>query len=124
MDERLFTVDEANALLPRLRPLLQRLQEVQQRLGDRELLQRLRSAAAGNGGGVAAREVMSTGDEFGRITAEIEGLGVVVRDPATGLVDFPAERDGAEIYLCWRAGEDEVGHWHDRDTGFMGRQPL
>ena len=124
MDERLFSIEEANALLPTLRPLLERLQEVHGRLADRDLLQRLRSAAAGNGGGVAAREVMATGDEFGRITAELEGLGVVVRDPASGLVDFPAERDGDPVYLCWRVGEDAVGHWHDRDSGFMGRQPL
>jgi hypothetical protein len=124
MDERLFSLDEANALLPTLRPLLERLQEAQRKLGNRELLQRLRSAAAGNGGGAAARDVMATGDEFGRITAEIEGLGVVVRDPASGLVDFPAEREGAEVFLCWRVGEDSVGHWHDRDSGFMGRQPL
>jgi hypothetical protein len=124
MDERLFSLDEANALLPALRPLLERLQEAQRKLGDRALLQRLRSAAAGNGGGAAARDVMATGDEFGRITAEIEELGVVVRDPASGLVDFPAEREGAEVFLCWRVGEDSVGHWHDRDSGFMGRQPL
>jgi hypothetical protein len=124
MDEPLFTVDEANALLPALRELLHRLQEAHGRLADRDLLQRLRSAAAGNGGGVAARQVMATGDEFGRTTAEIERLGVVVRDPASGLVDFPAERDGEPVYLCWRTDEDAVGHWHDRDSGFMGRQPL
>jgi hypothetical protein len=124
MDERLFTLDEANALLPALRPLLERLQDAQRKLGDRELLQRLRSAAAGNGGGAAARDVMATGDEFGRVAAEIENLGVVVRDPASGLVDFPAQREGAAVFLCWRVGEDTVGHWHDRDSGFMGRQPL
>jgi hypothetical protein len=49
---------------------------------------------------------------------------VVVRDPSTGLVDFPAERDGEPVYLCWRLGEDEVAHWHDRDSGFSSRQPL
>jgi hypothetical protein len=124
MDERLFSLDEANGMLPALRPLLRRLQEVQRALADRELLQRLRSAAAGNGGGVAAREVMATGDEFGRITAEIEKMGVVVRDPASGLVDFPAEREGEPVFLCWRVEEDAVGHWHDRDSGYMGRQPL
>jgi len=125
MDEEiLFTVDEANALLPQLRPLLLRLQEAQRSLSDGGLLERLRSAAAGNGGGAAARAVMETGDEFGRISAEIERFGVVVRDASTGLVDFPAEREGAPIYLCWRVEEDEVGHWHDRDSGFMGRQPL
>jgi hypothetical protein len=123
-DERLFTLDEANALLPRLRPLLQRLQEVQARLANRSLLDRLRTASAGNGGGSAAREAMSTGDEFGRITAEIATMGVVVRDAASGLVDFPAEREGRQVFLCWRVGEEAVGHWHDRDSGFMGRQPL
>jgi hypothetical protein len=122
--EASFTVEQANALLPQLRPLLERLQEAQRSLADHETLQRLRAAAAGNGGGAAARAVMETGDEFGRVTAEIAQLGVVVRDPATGLVDFPAERDGHPVYLCWRLDEDTVGHWHDRDTGFMGRQPL
>jgi hypothetical protein len=124
MDERRFSLDEANALLPRLRPLLLRLQEVQRSLADRELLQRLRSAAAGNGGGAAAREVLASGDEFARITTELEGLGVVVRDPASGLVDFPAERDGHEVFYCWRVEEDAVAHWHDRDSGYMGRQPI
>ena|SRR5258708_32040600 len=124
MDTRNFSLDEANQLLPRLRPLLRRLQEAQKTLADRDLLQRLRTAAAGNGGGVAARDVLATGDEFGRITAEIENLGVVVRDPATGLVDFPAERGGEPVFLCWRVEEDAVGHWHDRDSGYMGRQPL
>src|SRR5579864_1860151 len=122
--ETLFTLDEANSLLPRLRPLLLRLQEAQRHLSDKGLLERLRTAAAGNGGGAAARAVMETGDEFGRLTAEIESLGVVVRDPASGLVDFPAERDGEPVFLCWRVEEDAVGHWHDRDSGYMGRRPL
>jgi hypothetical protein len=119
-----FSLDDANALIPRLRPLLRRLQEVQRELGDRDLLQRLRTAAAGNGGGAAAREVLVRGDEFARITAELESIGVVVRDPASGLVDFPAEREGQPVFLCWRVEEDEVGHWHDRDSGYMGRRPL
>jgi hypothetical protein len=126
MDEepRLFTVDEANALVPRLRPLLERLAEVQRTLADPEVLQRLRSAAAGNGGGTAAREVLAAGEEFARLSGEVESLGVVVRDPAGGLVDFPAERDGEPVYLCWRVDEAGVAHWHDRDSGFIGRQPL
>ena len=119
-----FSLDDANALIPRLRPLLRRLQEVQRELGDRELLQRLRTAAAGNGGGAAAREVLVRGDEFARITAELESIGVVVRDPTSGLVDFPAEREGQPVFLCWRVEEDEVTHWHDRDSGYMGRRPL
>ncbi|HVS44641.1 MAG TPA: DUF2203 domain-containing protein [Candidatus Dormibacteraeota bacterium] len=124
MAERLFTREEANLLLPRLRPLLERAQEVSAVLGDRERQRRLRSVTVGNGGGEAAREMMAEGDELSRIVAEITRLGVVVRDPTTGLVDFPAELDGQPVFLCWRIDEDDVGHWHDRDSGFAGRQPL
>jgi hypothetical protein len=119
-----FDLDTANALLPRLRPLLRRLQELQRTLADRDTLQRLRTAAAGNGGGAAAREVLARGDELAKLTVELENLGVVVRDPASGLVDFPAERDGQPVFYCWRVEEDEVSHWHDRDSGYMGRRPL
>jgi len=124
MVERLFTRDEANLLLPRLRPLLERAREVSAVLGDRDRQRRLRSVTVGNGGGEAAREMMAEGDELSRVVAEISRLGVVVRDPSSGLVDFPAEREGEPVFLCWRMDEDEVGHWHDRDSGFDGRQPL
>ena len=124
MAERLFTREEANLLLPRLRPLLERAQAVSAVLGDRERQKRLRSVTVGNGGGEAAREMMAEGDELSRIVAEIRDLGVVVRDPTTGLVDFPAELDGQPVFLCWRIDEDEVANWHDRDSGFAGRQPL
>jgi hypothetical protein len=124
MTERLFSREEANLLLPLLRPLLERAREVSAVLGDRGRQRRLRSVTVGNGGGEAAREMMADGDELSRVVAEIGELGVVVRDPSTGLVDFPAERDGEPVYLCWRLGEDEVAHWHDRDSGFSGRQPL
>jgi hypothetical protein len=124
MADRLFSREEANLLLPLLRPLLERAREVSSVLGDRGRQRRLRSVTVGNGGGEAAREMMAEGDELGRVIAEITQMGVVVRDPATGLVDFPAERDGEPVYLCWRLGEDEVGHWHDRDSGFGGRRPI
>ncbi|HEX6493027.1 MAG TPA: DUF2203 family protein, partial [Candidatus Dormibacteraeota bacterium] len=85
MEERLFTREEANLLLPRLRPLLERAQAVSAVLGDRDRQRRLRSVTVGNGGGEAAREMMAEGDELSRIVAEISRLGVVVRDPTTGL---------------------------------------
>jgi hypothetical protein len=124
MTERLFSREEANLLLPTLRPLLERAREVSAVLGDRDRQRRLRSVTVGNGGGEAAREMMAEGDELSRVVTEIGRLGVVVRDPSTGLVDFPAEREGEPVYLCWRLGEDGVDHWHDRDSGFSGRKPL
>jgi hypothetical protein len=54
----------------------------------------------------------------------IQALGVDLKDPATGLLDFPTLRDGVEVYLCWRYGEPKVGFWHPIETGFAGRQPL
>ncbi len=56
--------------------------------------------------------------------AELEAADIVVRDPVRGLVDFPAIVDGEEVYLCWMLDEPEVGHWHEPDAGFAGRQPL
>ena len=50
--------------------------------------------------------------------------GIVLRDIEQGLIDFPGMRDGKEVFLCWRMGEDAVNYWHDPDTGFAGRRPL
>jgi hypothetical protein len=50
--------------------------------------------------------------------------GIILRDPESGLVDFPATRDGRAIFLCWRLDEGEVGFWHGPEGGFAGRQPL
>jgi hypothetical protein len=55
---------------------------------------------------------------------ELDAMEVIVRDLERGLVDFPAIRDGREIYLCWEEGEDELSHWHEIDAGFSGRQDL
>jgi hypothetical protein len=61
------------------------------------------------------------------LRSEVEALtsdGIVLRDADTGLIDFPARRDGRLVYLCWRPDEDLVGHWHEVDSGFGGRKPL
>jgi hypothetical protein len=58
------------------------------------------------------------------IARELQAADVVVRDLRTGLVDFPAVREGREVYLCWMAGEPEVAHWHELDAGAAGRRPL
>ena len=55
---------------------------------------------------------------------ELQAAEIVLRDLDRGLVDFPALRDGREVYLCWVEGEDEIGYWHDLEAGFAGREPL
>jgi len=62
--------------------------------------------------------------ELQRAIAELQAADIVVRDVVRGLVDFPALRDGEEIYLCWLVDELEIEHWHELDAGFAGRRRL
>ncbi|MEM0496061.1 MAG: DUF2203 domain-containing protein [Candidatus Nitrosocaldus sp.] len=55
---------------------------------------------------------------------ELEAMGVVLKSIDEGLIDFPAKRFDEDVWLCWKAGEDEVKFWHGKDEGFMGRKPL
>src|SRR5262245_57904039 len=100
-----------------------RLQELQGE--QREVVQMI----AGNGSGYAVSEARS--DEFAAAAAELEGwlerlaeLGVQVKDAEVGLLDFPALRDGEDVLLCWRVGEEAVEWWHGLDEGFAGRKPI
>jgi hypothetical protein len=120
--ERLFDVDEANRELAELRDRLPRLREA--RDGLIASSERITEAVSSDGGGVA-------GSDWFRhqvtLKTEVEYLadrGILLRDPDTGLVDFPAERDGERVFLCWRLGEDEVGFFHGERGGFAGRKPL
>ncbi len=56
--------------------------------------------------------------------AEIDELGITVKDLDMGLIDFPCLRDGREVYLCWKLGEPGIDWWHEIDAGYAGRQPL
>jgi hypothetical protein len=122
-DERLYTVDEADAMLPELRDRLERIREARQViLRQAELVkERVVADVGGADPGPAYREAS------GALRAELEHLSaanILLRDPETGLVDFPSEREGERVYLCWRLGEDRVANWHPLDTGFPGRRPL
>lgn len=132
MPPRSFTPEQANELLPAIRPLAARLVEHRRSLADlRAERVQLSLRIAGNGGGLDPRELAKLDERIARelqgvarCVNEIHGLGAVVKDLDTGLVDFPARRGGAEIFLCWQLGEEEVGFWHGLDEGFAGRKPL
>ena len=132
MPPRVFTPDEANAALSELRPLVEAmvdgkrvLDEAQERRDD--VAQRI----AGNGGGIPPAElgaleaaVEDAAKTLAGTIGEVQAMGVLVKDLDTGLVDFPAKRDGEDILLCWQLGEDEVAFWHGLEDGYAGRQPL
>ena len=122
--ERHFTRAEANALLPRLEPLLTHLRDAKDELTDEEAHEALSEAAPGNGGGEHGRQVGVAFLEVRRLLEAIAQSGIVLRDIDRGLIDFPALIDGREVYLCWELGETDVGYWHDLEGGYGGREPL
>lgn len=122
--DRHFTVEDANALLPRVEPMLKRLREARDRLTDAELHELLSDAAPTNGGGTPGREVGEAFLEVRGLLAELHEFGIVIRDLDRGLIDFPAIIEGREAYLCWELGESEIGFWHDLESGYGGRRAL
>ncbi|MGH2982424.1 MAG: DUF2203 domain-containing protein [Solirubrobacterales bacterium] len=122
--ERHFTVGQANAALPSVKPLLQRLRDARDMLTDEEAHDVLSDAAPTNGGGEVGTQVGEAFLEVRRLLLAMQEAGIVVRDIDRGLIDFPAILDGREVYLCWELGEDEVGFWHDLEAGYRGREPL
>jgi hypothetical protein len=126
---RLFTVDEANDLLPVIAPILLKVQGVKRQLdAARSELDQLTPAMRANGYGAEAaaldRRVAEAIVELTAAVQEIAALGIEVKDLDLGLVDFPAPRDGRVVFLCWRLGEERVLFWHELDAGFAGRQPI
>lgn len=124
MSDRLFDKESADALLPRLRQLVGRLQELAASEAVAAARRRIGEIGSSNGHADHSDDALRQVEKVQSLLDEIESTGVILRDPETGLCDFPAERDGEEIYLCWRLDEDEVGWWHPRETGIAGRQPL
>lgn len=120
---RRYTVAEAQALLPELRERVPRI-----RTARRTLLvtaSRIRDAVDAEGGGVdGGRPYWEAQRTLREEIERLAALDVLLRDSDPALVDFPAERDGEPIYLCWREPEDAVGWWHPIDTGYAGRRPL
>ena len=132
MRHRLFTLEEANELVPWLETTFQRLVPAQEELTALQsrllVLQRQRRS---NGASSSQSEVTQVqqeqdrlGQRFEESIREITNQGILVRDVARGLVDFPSIREGREVYLCWIGGEEQIEFWHETDRGFAHRQPL
>lgn len=123
--DRLFTVEEANALLPTLRELLDDVALHRDALREKAPhLEPVLRAAISNGGGRHASEY---GVEAYRLYLAIERIqrhGVILKDLDMGLLDFPHERGGRVVFLCWHPPEEKVEYWHEIQSGYQGRQPL
>ena len=122
---RLFTVEEANGLLPRLRELLEEV--AFHRDAVREKMPRMEpilKAAARNGGGRIGSEYGVAAYNLYLAIERIRELGVLLKDLDMGLLDFPHEREGRVVFLCWHPPEERIGYWHELNAGYRGRRPL
>ena len=122
--ERHYTVEQANAALPWVIERIERLRAARDEFADEETREALGEATPGNGGGEPGRAVSEAFLALQAAATELDAMEVVVRDLERGLVDFPALREGREVYLCWQEGEEQISHWHEIDAGFAGRKDL
>lgn len=129
---RHFTPAEANAALEHVRPLVEQLVATRaEHVAALERQEELERKIRGNGGGIppaqlaeATAEVDAVARRLAKLVDEIAAHGAEVKDLDSGLIDFPARRNGETVLLCWQLGEDEIGFWHGTDDGFAGRRPL
>jgi hypothetical protein len=124
---KIFTVQEANALLPNVRSLLAKIQQAHKNVARYSNEAKKAADAAERGGGGMVDGVLYARllTKLTTLMTEIEGMGVQLKDYERGLVDFPSLREGRVVLLCWQLGEgDELEWWHDIDSGFAGRTPL
>jgi len=121
---RRYTLSEANALVGPLSEIIGEASQAREVLVDHELVATLAERAPGNGGGDEARTFTESALRFSRALAQLDRWDVIVRDLDTGLCDFPAEREGRLVYLCWKSGESRIDFWHEVDDGAQGRQPV
>jgi hypothetical protein len=121
---RHYSLEEASALLPRVAELLEQMRSARNRLGDSEARAALAAAGQGNGGGRPGKVVSEGFLQLREAMLELREREIVLRDLDRGLVDFPALREGQEVYLCWQEGEADIGFWHGPEAGFAGRRPL
>lgn len=132
MAPKLFTLDEANRLLPALEPLVRGLLAKRRALRERQrALQAFQARASRDGGVLLGSGVSRAKGESARLLAEIqegvqeiESWGCVVKDLDRGLVDFLFRRGQEQVFLCWHLGETEIHYWHSLQEGFAGRKPL
>lgn len=122
---RYFTLPEANETLNSIRPLVDEIQVIRQAiLKNQPEAWPAIEKSAGNGGNRALSNMVKDFEKLDTMVHQIQDLGVLIKDINLGLLDFPALRDGQEVYLCWQYGEGEIAFWHEVEAGFAGRQPI
>ncbi len=129
---RVFTIPQANAMLPLVRAITRDLVHLSREVVDRhERVEHLKAGRDITSGDLYDEELAQIEDELAKdrkrlhdFVDELRQLGVEPKSGVDGIVDFPAMLDGELVYLCWKLGEAEILYWHALDSGYDGRQPV
>ena len=125
---KIFTLDEANAALPRVRGTLHLLREIRRRIIAKQARVDIEEMTSGGRRTAAIdgllKEISEEAESFHRSMESMQSLGCELKDLERGLIDFYAMRGNDVVYLCWMDGEDKIAWWHPLDTGAKGRLPI
>ena len=121
---RYFTLEQANTALEIIRPLMEEIQSIRNNIISHQpeawpAIER----SAGNGGNPTLSKLVEDFDRLDKLLHRILDTGAQVKDINTGLLDFSALRNGQEVYLCWKYGEDQIAFWHEIDAGLQAVNP-
>lgn len=120
--KQLYTRESATLVLAEVEQRLLRLRDAYRKLAGQA--EDIEAQSAGNGASPRPEEWLAAGRDLAKELKWLSDAGILIRDVEQGLIDFPADRDGEEILLCWKLGEDGIDFWHYPDAGFSGRQAL
>jgi len=124
LHQRHYTTESANAVIPLVRATVHRLQDAKRLLQDEGFDAGFATLADVAGGAWPGRPRARAAVDATLGFEQLEELDLLVRDLEAGLIDFPALRDGREVYLCWQVDEPEIGQWYASESGYPGRLPL
>jgi hypothetical protein len=120
-----FSLSEANDTLKIIRPLMDEVQSIRRKiLASQPEAWPAIEKSAGNGGNKALSALVQDFERLDALIHQILDTGVQIKDINLGLLDFSALRNGREVYLCWKYGEDDIAFWHEINAGFAGRQSI
>ncbi|WKZ49389.1 MAG: DUF2203 domain-containing protein [Anaerolineales bacterium] len=122
---KFFTLAEANEALKVIRPLMDEVMQIRERILDNQPeIWAVVEKSAGNGGNPTLSKLVVEFEKFDALLHQILDTGAQIKDVNIGLLDFSAIKDGREVYLCWQHGEGDIAFWHEVDAGYAGRQPI
>ena len=125
MKPHYFSLEEANAALDVIRPMMAEIQSLRNNiLAHQPEIWPAIERSAGNGGNPTLSRLVKDFQRLDDLLHRILATGAQVKDINTGLLDFPAWRNDHEVYLCWKYGEDQIEFWHEIEAGFSGRQSI